>query len=309
MQLPHTLATALADLLEGMPRQALARAAGQISQDYRQGRTSQTIVSPLQATAYAVTRMPATYAACAAVFARIKEVTPDFAPSSLVDMGAGTGAASWAAATAWTSITSSILLDHNPALRELAAQLGLANADIRAGSISQQVPKADLVVASYVLVELTQDRAGPVALDLWQSANDTLALIEPGTPAGFERIRAARTALISSGAHMLAPCTHDADCPLTTNDWCHFSQRLGRSRDHMLLKEAQVPFEDERYCYIVATRQKISRGARILSPPLKTKSGLTFKLCEESGLRVELVQARDKQHHRSVRKLGWGDLF
>src|SRR5580692_2240930 len=130
MQLPHTLATALADLLEGMPRQALARAAGQISQDYRQGRTSQTIVSPLQATAYAVTRMPATYAACAAVFARIKEVTPDFAPSSLVDMGAGTGAASWAAATAWTSITSTILLDHNPALRELAAQLGLANADI-----------------------------------------------------------------------------------------------------------------------------------------------------------------------------------
>jgi len=309
MQLPPTLAAALADLLEGVPRQALARAAQQISQDYRQGQTSQAIATPLQATAYALTRMPATFAACAAVFARIKEVMPHFAPSSLVDMGAGTGAASWAAATAWTSITSALLLDQNPALRALATRLGLANADIRAGTISQEVPKADLMVSSYVLVELTQDRAGPVAVDLWRSTKDVLCLIEPGTPAGFDRIRTARTALISTGAHILAPCTHDAACPMTANDWCHFSQRLSRSRDHMLLKDAQVPFEDERYCYVVATRQKIARGARILSPRLKTKPGLAFKLCDEKGLRVELVQARDKQRYRSLRKRGWGDLF
>src|SRR5271156_4097741 len=129
MQLPPALAAALADILEGVPRQALARAAQQISQDYRQGQTSQAIATPLQASAYALTRMPATFAACAAVFSRIKEVMPDFAPSSLVDMGAGTGAASWAATTAWMSITSALLLDQNPALRTLAARLGLANAD------------------------------------------------------------------------------------------------------------------------------------------------------------------------------------
>jgi ribosomal protein RSM22 (predicted rRNA methylase) len=136
-----------------------------------------------------------------------------------------------------------------------------------------------------------------------------LALIEPGTPDGFARIRAARTALIEAGAHVAAPCTHDNCCPLGGDDWCHFSQRLPRPRDHMLLKEASVPFEDERYCYVVVTRERAAHGARILAPPLDTKPGLTFKLCDETGLCAQFVAARDKDEYRRVRKLGWGDLF
>ena len=92
-------------------------------------------------------------------------------------------------------------------------------------------------------------------------------------------------------------------------DWCHFSQRLARSRDHMLLKDASVPFEDERYSYVVVTRENVAHGARILAPPLETKPGLTFKLCDETGLRAQFVAARDKDQYRRVRKRGWGDLF
>ena len=93
------------------------------------------------------------------------------------------------------------------------------------------------------------------------------------------------------------------------DDWCHFSQRLPRSRDHMLLKDASVPFEDERYSYVVVTREKAAPGARILAPPLETKPGLTFKLCDQSGLRAQFVATRDKDEYRRVRKHGWGDLF
>jgi len=106
-----------------------------------------------------------------------------------------------------------------------------------------------------------------------------------------------------------APCTHDNACPMTGNDWCHFSQRLPRSRDHMLLKDAHVPFEDERYSYVVVTRAKVASGARILAPPLEAKPGLTFKLCDENGLRAQFVASRDKDEYRRVRKRGWGDLF
>ena len=58
---------------------AVSITAQKMSAGYRQGATSQVIVTPAQAAAYAVARMPATYAACAAVFARIADVMPGFA--------------------------------------------------------------------------------------------------------------------------------------------------------------------------------------------------------------------------------------
>ena len=61
---------------------------------------------------------------------------------------------------------------------------------------------------------------------------DTLLIIEPGTPAGYARMIALRSQLIASGAHVAAPCPHQAPCPLATPDWCHFAQRLPRSRAH-----------------------------------------------------------------------------
>ena len=312
MQFPSALTTALDTLLEGVSRKDLAVAAGKMSAGYRQGETSHAITTPLQACAYAVARMPATYAACAAVFARLREAMPDFAPSSLLDVGAGSGAASWAAATAWPGISAITMLDRNPALRDLARKLadaGLPATEILSGDITGQKPNADLAVASYVLVELPVEKIAAAAADLWKSAGTVLALIEPGTPDGFARIRAARSALIEAGAHVAAPCTHDAACPMSGNDWCHFSQRLPRTRDHMLLKDANVPFEDERYSYVVVTREKVSSGARILAPPLESKPGLTFKLCDEKGLQAQFVASRDKDAYRRVRKKDWGDLF
>lgn len=313
--LPPTLGAALETVLEGVQRKALAEAAQKMSAGYRQGQTSRAIVSPQDASAYAVARMPATYAACAAVFARLRGAMPEFSPATLLDVGAGTGAASWAAVTAWPQIGSLTMLDHNPALRTLARRLAeagppaLAGAEILGGELGSVDTKADLIVASYVLAELPEDKAASVATDLWRWTASALVLIEPGTPQGFARIRGARAALIAAGAHVAAPCTHDAACPMTGDDWCHFSQRLPRSRDHMLLKDASVPFEDERYAYVVVTREAGPRGARILAPPLETKPGLTFKLCDETGVRPAFVAARDKDEYRRVRKSGWGDLF
>ncbi len=313
MQLPAALTTAIAALLEGVPRKDLVMAAQKQSAGYRKGATSSAILTPADAAAYAIARMPATYAACAAAFARLAEVMPDFAPASLLDVGAGTGAASWAAMMQWPGIASVTMLDHNPALRSLARKLAdngpLAAADILSGDLGADKPQADLMVASYVLAELPAASAAATARHLWASGARVLALIEPGTPDGFARIRAARAALIEDGAHVAAPCTHDNACPMAGDDWCHFSQRLPRSRDHMLLKGANVPFEDERYSYVVVTREKLSDGARILAPPLETKPGLTFKLCDENGLRAQFLASRDKDAYRRLRKLGWGDLF
>jgi ribosomal protein RSM22 (predicted rRNA methylase) len=312
--LPPALVAALDAALEGVSRNDLAARAAAQTATFRSGGTSRPIISELDALAYGLARMPATFAANAAVFARLAEVMPDFAPASLLDVGAGPGTASWAAATRWPSVKMVTMVDHNPALRALARRLAdsepLLAADIVAGDAGADGAHADLVVASYVLAEMAEADAVRTARDLWPRAEQALVLIEPGTPAGFARIRAARAALIGDGAHVAAPCTHDNACPMTNGDWCHFSQRLPRRRDHMQLKAATVPFEDERYSYVAVTRDAPpSRTARILSPPLEEKPGLTFKLCDEGGLSGRFVPGRDRDETRRVRRKGWGDLF
>jgi ribosomal protein RSM22 (predicted rRNA methylase) len=309
MQLPPALTTAVAALLDGVSRKDLARRARAMSAAYRDGRSSSGIAGELDVAAYLTARMPATFAVAAAVFARLSEVLPDFAPASLLDVGAGPGTASFAAREQWPSLAAVTLVEHNAAFRAVAARL-LSSARIIAGDLGAEKPKSDLVVASYVLAELPHAAAGATAKHLWESAARALVLVEPGTPQGFARIRAARAALIEVGAHIAAPCTHDKACPMQDGDWCHFSQRLARSRDHMQTKGANVPFEDERYSYVVVTRSPVPHtAARSLARPVETKPGLTFKLCDENGLRIAFVTVREKEKYRQVRKLGWGDLF
>jgi ribosomal protein RSM22 (predicted rRNA methylase) len=140
-----------------------------------------------------------------------------------------------------------------------------------------------------------------------------LALVEPGTPAGYARILAARTALIEAGATILAPCPHDAACPLVGEDWCHFSVRLPRSRDHRLAKDAVVPFEDERFAYLLAARPGIAaapRQPRVLAPPRTAKPGIALKLCGLDGqVEQRLVPKRDKPAYAVARRLGWGNVL
>jgi ribosomal protein RSM22 (predicted rRNA methylase) len=305
---PPALAGTIAQMLQGVSRKDLAVRAGKLSVAYRAGQSSAGVAGPDDALAYLLARAPATFAAAAAVFGRVEQVVPDFAPATLLDIGAGPGTATWAAMAAWPSLTGVSMLEPNASFRTLAQKL-MPAARIIAGDLGAEKSGADLVVAAYVLAEQPERIAGAIAADLWKVTGKMLVLIEPGTPQGFVRIRLARAALIAAGAHIAAPCTHDNACPMSGDDWCHVSQRLARSRDHMTLKDASVPFEDERYSYVVAMPEKVSSGARIIKPPVESKPGIVLPLCDETGLRNLIVAGRDKVAYRAVRKLEWGDLI
>ena len=78
----------------------------------------------------------------------------------------------------------------------------------------------------------------------------------------------------------------------------------------MHAKKATVPFEDEKFSYLIASRQPGAlEGARILSPPAESKAEIRFKLCTENGLAQQSIARRDKAEYKRVRKLDWGDLF
>ncbi|MBR1202660.1 MULTISPECIES: small ribosomal subunit Rsm22 family protein [unclassified Bradyrhizobium] len=314
--LPAELRTALNARLEGLSRSDAAGRAAVISQTYRKGGGSGTIRTETDALAYALARMPATYAAVVASLNALTEIRPDFAPASLLDVGAGPGTATWAAAETFTSLQGFTLLDANGALRTLAEGLfqrttRLHDASYQLGQARALLDKADpadLVVASYMIGELGEAERAALADALWSKTGDTLLVVEPGTPAGYARIIALRARLIAAGAHVTAPCPHDGGCPLVAPDWCHFSQRLQRSRAHKQVKGADAPFEDERFAYVALSRARVeSRPSRVLAQPDVGKVEVAAKLCTPEGVVLARVPRRAKADYASARRWRWGD--
>src|SRR3954454_11344006 len=121
--LPAELKAALDAKLHGLSRGDAAQRSAAILQTYRSGGGSAAIRSEADALAYALARMPATYAAVTACLNALREIRPDFAPNTLLDIGAGPGTATWAAAAAFASLEHFTAVDSNAALRTLA--LGL----------------------------------------------------------------------------------------------------------------------------------------------------------------------------------------
>jgi len=298
-----------AALLEGVSRKELEARARKISATYRAGGTSAMIADRMDALAYLVARFPATHAAAHAALRRVAEAAPQFSPSSIIDMGAGPGTVASAACQIFPSLHSVTLIEPNKIFRELARELW-PDAQITSGTMERRHASADLVTAGYVLSELDLSQIPRAARELWSATKAMLAVIEPGTPEGFARIAAVRRSLIEDGAHIAAPCTHDGECPMTGSDWCHFSERLARSRDHMIVKSASVPFEDERYAYLAASRAPaVQRRARIVKPVITHKPAILLPLCDGSGIRLKSIPRRDKELFRIARKKQWGDLF
>src|SRR5215468_454163 len=186
--LPAELKSALDAKLQGLPRSEVAARAALISKTYRDGGGSGAIRSETDALAYALARMPATYAAVAASLNALCEIRPDVTPETLLDVGAGPGTASWAAAAAFASLRSFVLVDDNAALRALAldlakgtARLGDATYDKgEASGLLVESGAADLVIASYVIGELGETERITLAELLWNKTRDTLLIVEPG---------------------------------------------------------------------------------------------------------------------------------
>jgi ribosomal protein RSM22 (predicted rRNA methylase) len=107
---------------------------------------------------------------------------------------------------------------------------------------------------------------------------------------------------------VLAPCPHAAACPLQPPDWCHFAERVARSRLHRQAKQATVPWEDEKFSYIAVSRMPASpAAARIIARPRKASGRVTLKLCRPDGSAGEqLFSRRDGASFKRAARSDWG---
>ncbi len=321
MELPFALRQAVDAALEGVALGDLTRAADRLSQRYRSELRDGGfhLSDDLAARAYLAVRLPATFAATRASLTQVVAVKPEFAPRSLLDVGAGPGSALWAAAETWDSLEDALMLEGSPAIRgwgeRLSRDTGLRprlewrQLDVSMG-LSDLHPR-DLVTLAYVLDELDESARDALVQRLWALTADTLVVVEPGTPAGWARILRARSLLLEAGAHILAPCPHAATCPLVSPDWCHFSRRVSRSRLHRLTKRGEVPWEDEKFMYIAVSRfAGRAYDARVLAPPKATTGRVGLKLCKHDGSAQErLFTKREGEVYKVARRLEWGEQF
>jgi ribosomal protein RSM22 (predicted rRNA methylase) len=315
--LPPDLRSALDQLAQGKSRREFAQRAEAISDLYRSGGGSRAAIQDsADALAYALTRMPATFAAIAAVLAATRDAWPEFSPRTLIDAGAGPGTAAWVALEQFASLSDVRLIDDNPHLQALAVEL-LASSEapalrsaayVQGDLVALAGAPADLVIASYVVGELAPDLLPRVADALWSASGAMLVVVEPGTPAGFSRIRALRSHLVAHGAHVVAPCPHDRACPIVDPDWCHFAQRLNRSRAHRQVKGADLSFEDEKFSYVALARERPPGiGARVLAHPRIGKAAVSAKLCTREGIVTATAARREPEQYRAQKGWRWGD--
>lgn len=319
--MPSWLGSALSNGLDRVSRKELTARAQVISDTYRACGNSDVIRTDADALAYAVVRMPATFSAVRNALGHTAEQRPDLMPKSLLDVGAGPGTASWAGCDTWPSIEQATLLDRNPRLLDLARKFRATpdgpgvDAAFVTGTIPaalKDAPVADLVLASYALTEIEPTALPPILAELWRLAAMMLVIVEPGTPDGFQRLLVYRDLLVSAGGYIAAPCTHGQTCPLSASArWCHFSQRLPRSRDHLIVKSASMSFEDEKFCYIAVTKTapETLPPPRILATPRVGKGGVALTLCAPDAVEERVVERRQKDLYKAASRYKWGDAL
>jgi len=136
-------------------------------------------------------------------------------------------------------------------------------------------------------------------------------VVEPGTPAGYRRVLAARAQLLAAGATLAAPCPHERACPWAgTDEWCHFAVRLPRSAAHRRAKSAELAYEDEKFAYVAVVRDGAEpTSARVLRHPQARPGHVLLQLCRTDGIHPETVSKRDRDRYRRARKVSWGESF
>lgn len=300
-----------------------------ITEKYR-GNTSsgkRLVTTDEEALVYAIARMPATYGAVLSALKRTFELLPGMEIDSLLDVGAGTGAATWAAAQLFP-LSVADWAEREPAMLSLGKRLITGWDDLTVRPILTDLKDFtsertyDLVVISYALNEMTAGDRAALLKRVWAATKKALLIVDAGTPKAFAMQREVREILKGEGARLVAPCPHEGKCGMGENDWCHFTCRIPRSKLHRVLKGGASPFEDEKFSYTAVIKGEghargegekygeIGRGGkRILRHPQIGTGQVSLTVCRDDGTIGEERYRKGDGAYKSARKAECGDLL
>ena len=225
---------------------------------------------------------PRTVAALSKVLGEIFPAGAARAPTRILDLGAGTGAASEALRRHFGPAPTVVEVDR-VATRPTVRIADVTNPD----GLGLGGGPFDLVVAAHVLNELFVDDPPDARLERlsrlvqrWSerllAEGGTLILLEPALRETSRVLLAVRDGILAAGLHVVAPCFLRGPCPALVNarDWCHDSATAPEIR--------RVDFS-----YLIV-RTHAGENAdpalfRVVSDPLLEKGRLRFFMCGGAG--------------------------
>jgi ribosomal protein RSM22 (predicted rRNA methylase) len=243
-----------------------------------------------------------------AVVTELQELQLQLPTGNVLDFGCGTGVAS----EVLSDLFPRHFLVHDRS--DMAMNFTLTKLRHRNVAASKCAKPHDqdfaTFIASHILTELSEADFASL-IKLIQQAQ-LLIFVDAGTPPVSKRLTTMRAALLSTGWHMIAPCTHQQPCPAADlpNDWCHFHPSPPREIFHdatwaELSRELGIDLRSIPVSYLVMANGTPERtyhaGARLIGRPKQIKFGIRCFKCSDQGY-VDCQMKLDKSAAKAIEK-------
>ena len=315
MELPVEIRKTIEEIASDYPLVTLKTVAKKLSDNYLNKKKPNDgyINDEVEVVAYAITRMPATFGALSFALSKSLELV-NGSINSVIDIGTGTGNSIIACRNLISDKISMICMEKSPEMLNFCKKLydntsiRYINEDITKSSLNEQ---ADLVIASYMFNELSDLEKRDALNKIISYSQKYILIVEPGTPEAYKQMMTIREYFIREGFNVIAPCPHQKECPLSKDDWCHFVSRVSRSKLHKLLKDGDVPYEDEKFTYLFLSRENPNTvDDRVLRHPIINKGNISITTCnKDCSLKQYLFTRKDKVKYKAAKKINAGDLL
>ncbi len=316
MRISKELEEKIYSLYLSFKESSLADARENLTNKYKSNNSSgkSLIENRQESSLYAVTRMPATFVVLKTLVSDLIEQGHLQNILSAIDIGAGTGAGYFALSDCYDKIDIELVeRDNNMlfVLNNLIPNSKITKSDIVKDNINL---KADLIMSSYVLNELAEEDRINVLKKMLEMSNKYVLLVDSGTPKTYESMMKLKEKIKEFRAKVVAPCMTDI-CPLK-NDYCQFYARVERSSLLRQSKSAFLPYEDEKYFYLLIEKQTENESdkddaenIRVIRRPIIKPNAIEIVTCTYYGVVKQIVTKKDKEKFKHAKKIKINELL
>ena len=311
MILPQWLQEKVNSLYLSLNKQTLVETREKLTHKYKQetGQNKSLIESKTDSMLYAISRMPATYSVIYTLVETLVRQNAISGVESVLDVGSGTGAGYFALKELDESLSIN-LVERDRNMIEVFNALTDGEVAVERADASSFVfkEKADLVLTSYVLSEMTEDVRNKTFENLANSSNKYVLVIDTGTPSTYQEMMKLKAYANKKGWKVVAPCMMEK-CPLQ-NDYCQFFARVERSSLHKLAKGGTLSYEDEKYFYLLFSKEEMSfDGDRVIRRPVIKENNISLVLCGQEGVENKIFTKKNKDEFKRAKKIKINEIF